>query len=214
MTSASGGSPAAQRLTRSFYRRDPVLVARSLLGHRLVSRIGGTRTSGIIVETEAYLGIPDKGAHTYRGRRTPRNETMWGDGGHAYVYFVYGMHHCVNVVAGRSGDPVAVLIRALEPDASDSSDAGMHLMFARRQKAKRPTDLCSGPSKLCQALGITRDHDGADLVDGDLLFIERARSRSLPETYVIAGPRVGIGYAEEWQHEPLRFFLKDNPHVS
>jgi len=198
----------APRLSRSFYRREPVAVARGLLGHRLVSRIGGALTSGIIVETEAYLGIPDKGAHTYGGRRTPRNETMWGDGGHAYVYFVYGMHHCVNIVAGHSDNPVAVLIRALEPDA------GLDLMFARRPKAKRSTDLCSGPAKLCQALGITRDLDGESLVGGESLFIERARRRSLPSGSILAGPRVGIGYAEEWQHEPLRFFLRGNPHVS
>ncbi len=199
---------AAPRLSRSFYRRDPVAVARGLLGHRLVSRIGGKRTSGIIVETEAYLGIADKGAHTYGGRHTPRNETMWGDGGYAYVYFVYGMHHCVNVVAGRSNDPMAVLIRALEPDA------GLDLMFTKRMKAQRPTDLCSGPSKLCQALGITRDHDGEDLIEGEFLFIEHARSRSLPTASIIAGPRIGIAYAEEWQHKPLRFFLRGNPHVS
>ena len=102
---------------RSFFRRDPVWVARKLLGHRLVSGVGGTRTAGIIVETEAYLGIADKAAHTYGGRRSRRNRTMWGAAGHAYVYFVYGMHHCINVVAGETGDPVAVLIRALEPDA-------------------------------------------------------------------------------------------------
>lgn len=205
---------AAPRLSRAFFRRDPVAVARGLLGHRLVSRIGGKRTSGIIVETEAYLGIDDKGAHTYGGRRTPRNETMWGDGGHVYVYFVYGMHHCVNVVAGRSGDPVAVLIRALEPDLSDPTDASHRLMFARRLKAKRPTNLCSGPSKLSQALGITRDQNGEDLVEGNLLFIERARSHSLPSGSIVAGPRIGISYAEEWQLEPLRFFLKGNLHVS
>ncbi len=202
---------AAPRLSRAFFRREPVAVARGLLGHRLVSRIGGARTSGIIVETEAYLGIPDKGAHTYGGRRTPRNETMWGDGGHAYVYFVYGMHHCVNVVAGRRDNPVAVLVRALEPD---SPDAGIDLMFTRRRKAKRRINLCSGPSKLCQALGITRDQNGEDLVEGGLLFIERARSHSLPSGSLVVGPRIGISYAEEWQHEPLRFFLKGNLHVS
>ena len=209
--------PAARqssRLTRAFYRRDPVKVARGLLGHRLVSRIGDTPTSGIIVETEAYLGIHDKGAHTYGGRRTPRTETMWGDGGYAYVYFVYGMHHCVNVVAGRRGNPVAVLVRALEPDVDDLSEAALNLMFSRRHKAKRLTDICSGPSKLCQALAISRDHDGEDLVDGDVLFIERARNRSLPAGSIIAGPRMGIGYAEEWQHEPLRFCLRGNPHLS
>ena len=205
---------SGRRLSRSFYRRDPVTVARALLGHRLVSRIDGARTSGIIVETEAYLGIPDKGAHTYGGRRTPRNETMRGDGGHAYVYFVYGIHHCVNVVAGHRDNPVAVLIRALEPDVSDPGDAALRLMYARRPKAKRSTHLCSGPSKLCQALGITRDQDGEDLVEGEILFIERARSRSLPTDSIFAGPRIGIGYAEEWQHEPLRFFMRGNPHVS
>jgi DNA-3-methyladenine glycosylase len=211
---------SSPRLSRSFYRRNPVAVARGLLGHRLVSQIGGARTSGLIVETEAYLGIPDKGAHTYGGRRTPRSETMWGDGGYAYVYFVYGMHHCFNVVAGRAGNPVAVLIRALEPCASEAgsgsepSNQNLDVLFARREKAKRFTDLCSGPSKLCQALNITRDQDGEDLIEGDLLFIERARSRSLPQGSIVAGPRIGIAYAEEWQHEPLRFFLEGNPHVS
>jgi DNA-3-methyladenine glycosylase len=207
-------------LSRSFYRRDPVHVARGLLGHRLVSLIGGARTSGVIVETEAYLGIPDKAAHSYGGRRTQRNETMWGDGGVAYVYFVYGMHHCVNVVAGREDDPVAVLIRALDPEDVDPGGGGqprlqhLDVMFARRQRARLPTDLCSGPAKLCQAMGITREQDGEDLVEGETLFIERARSRSLPSASIVAGPRIGIAYAEEWQHEPLRFFLKGNPHVS
>jgi DNA-3-methyladenine glycosylase len=92
--------PARERLPRSFLQRDPCAVARALLGQRLVRRSGGRRVSGIIVETEAYLGIADKAAHTYGGRRTRRNAAMWGEGGHAYVYFVYGMHHCVNVVAG------------------------------------------------------------------------------------------------------------------
>lgn len=199
------------RLARSFYRRDAVAVARGLLGHRLVSNIGGVRTSGIIVETEAYLGIPDKAAHSYGGRRTARNQTMWGDAGFAYVYFVYGMHHCVNVVAGRADNPLAVLIRALEPDPADTD---LDLMFSRRRKATKPTDLCSGPAKLCQALGITRAHDGEDLVGGKTLFVERGRSRSLPPGSISAGPRVGIAYAEEWQHEPLRFFLMGNAHVS
>ena len=151
---------------RSFFRRDPVWVARKLLGHRLVSGVGGTRTAGIIVETEAYLGIADKAAHTYEGRRSRRNRTMWGAAGHAYVYFVYGMHHCINVVAGETGDPVAVLIRALEPDA------GIDTMFERRRRARRATDLCSGPAKLCQALGIdlgfAGDHSHRQLVPAHL----------------------------------------------
>lgn len=192
---------------RSFFHRDPVWVARKLLGHRLVSGVGGTRTAGIIVETEAYLGIADKAAHTYGGRRSRRNRTMWGAAGHAYVYFVYGMHHCINVVAGETGDPVAVLIRALEPDA------GIDTMFERRRWARRATDLCSGPAKLCQALGIDLRLDGEDLTSSNLLCVESS-SRRPPPTTIVATPRVGIAYAEEWQNEPLRFFVAGNPHVS
>ena len=193
---------------RTFFRRDPVSVARGLLGHRLVSGVGGARTAGIIVETEAYLGIRDKAAHTYGGRRIRRNQTMWGAAGHAYVYFVYGLHHCINVVAGETGDPVAVLIRALEPDA------GIDTMFERRRKARRATDLCSGPAKLCQALGIDLRLDGEDLTSSDLLCVESS-SRRRPRTgTIVAAPRVGIAYAEEWQDEPLRFFIAGSPHVS
>ena len=199
--------PQQPRLARAFYRRDPVAVARGLLGQRLVSTIGGPRASGIIVETEAYLGIHDEAAHTYGGRRTRRNEHMWSDGGHAYVYFVYGMHHCVNVVAGHADEPVAVLIRALEPDE------GRELMAARRGTDGLP-DLCSGPAKLCQALGISRAQDGVDLVEGPALFIERLSRRALPGTRIGVGPRIGIAYAKGWRHEPLRFWVRGNAHVS
>ena len=199
--------PPRRRPPRSFFRRDPAWVARELLGHRLVSGVGGTRTAGIIVETEAYLGITDKAAHTYGGRRTRRNRTMWGAAGHAYVYFVYGMHHCINVVAGETGDPVAVLIRALEPDA------GIDTMFERGRRARRATDLCSGPAKLCQALGIDLGLDGEDLTSSNLLSIA-SPSRRPPRATIVAAPRVGIAYAEEWQNEPLRFFVAGNPHVS
>ncbi|HEX9699638.1 MAG TPA: DNA-3-methyladenine glycosylase [Acidobacteriota bacterium] len=200
--------PARERLPRSFFQRDPCAVARALLGQRLVRRSGGRRVSGIIVETEAYLGIADKAAHTYGGRRTRRNAAMWGEGGHAYVYFIYGMHYCVNVVAGGAGEPVAVLIRALEPDE------GLETMRQRRPRARRDTDLCSGPAKLCQALGITRGHDGADLVAGSTLFLERLRARTLPLRKIGNGPRIGVAYAEEWQHRPLRYWIVGNPHVS
>ena len=199
--------PLRRRPPRSFFRRDPVKVAKELLGHRLVSGVGGIRTAGIIVETEAYLGVPDKAAHTYGGRRTHRNRTMWGAAGHAYVYFVYGMHHCMNVVAGETGDPVAVLIRALEPDA------GIDTMRERRRRARRATDLCSGPAKLCQALGIDLGLDGEDLTSSDLVCIASPSHRQPPAT-IVAAPRVGIAYAEEWRDEPLRFFVAGNPHVS
>ncbi|HJN46605.1 MAG: DNA-3-methyladenine glycosylase [Vicinamibacterales bacterium] len=197
-----------RRPPRAFFRRDPVCVARELLGNRLVSTVGGKRTAGIIVETEAYLGTRDKAAHTYGGRRTRRNRTMWGAPGHAYVYFVYGMHHCVNVVAGETGDPVAVLIRALEPDT------GIDTMFERRHRATRATDLCSGPAKLCLALGIDLGLDGEDLTSSDYLRVESSNGPSPLAATIVTTPRVGIAYAEEWQNEPLRFFVADNPHVS
>jgi DNA-3-methyladenine glycosylase len=196
------------RISHSFYRRDAVSVARGLLGQRFVTCIDNRRTSGIIVETEAYLGAADKAAHTYGDRRTARNETMWGDGGHLYVYFVYGMHHCANVVAGVAGDPAAVLLRALEPEE------GLDVMFERRATASRPVDLCSGPGKLCQALGITRTLDGADLAESDAIGIESLRQRAMNANQIASGPRIGVGYAQEWRDEPLRFWVRGNPHVS
>ncbi len=196
------------RLSASFYQRDAVTVARALLGQRLVRLVNGQRVAGIIVETEAYLGEKDKAAHTFNGRRTARNASMWLGGGHAYVYFTYGMHYCMNVVAGRPNEPVAVLLRALEPME------GLETMRARRAKAKRATDLCSGPAKLCEALAIDRSLDGADLTSDEAFFIERRRQRAYPSRLIVAGPRVGVHYAQEWAHEPLRFRLLDNPHVS
>jgi DNA-3-methyladenine glycosylase len=199
------------RLTRKFYRRDPVVLARALLGQRLVrvlDRPQGVRLAGTIVEVEAYLGVKDKAAHTCNGRRTPRNESMWGDGGHGYVYFTYGMHHCMNVVASAVGDPVAVLIRALEPTE------GLERMYKNRKAARRDTDLCSGPAKLCQALDIDRRLDGHDLVTCTGLYIERARETALPTSRIAVGPRIGVSYADKWADKPLRFYITDNPHVS
>ena len=199
------------RLNKRFYRRDPVTLAKALLGQQLVRVVNNhqqTRLAGIIVEVEAYLGINDKAAHTFGGRRTPRNESMWQDGGRAYVYFTYGMHHCMNVVASMAGDPVAVLIRALEPTE------GLDAMYRRRKAAKRDTDLCSGPAKLCQALAIGRKIDGCDLTrDADLL-IEQTRKTAVPASRITTAPRIGVSYAQDWADKPLRFYLTDNPHVS
>lgn len=196
------------RLPRSFYERDPATVARALLGQRLVRVDGGRRLAGLIVEVEAYLGPPDKAAHTYQGRRTARNESMWRAGGHAYVYFIYGMHHCLNVVAGRAGDPVAVLVRALEPVE------GLDLMRRRRRAARRDTDLCSGPARLTQAMAIDLEQDGVDMTTSARLFIERTRDRPCRPASICARPRVGVGYAQEWAAKPLRFYCRGNPHVS
>lgn len=189
---------------------DPVTVARRLLGCRLVRVLDGLRLSGIIVETEAYLGARDRAAHTFGGRRTPRNEAMYLPGGHAYVYFTYGMHHCLNVVCGMRDEGVAVLLRALEPIE------GMEEM-ARRRRVDRPTALCSGPAKLCQALGIDLTLNGEDLRVSDRLFIEEpTASWETPVTprRIARSPRIGVDYAGVWARKPLRFYLRGNPHVS
>ncbi|HJS74012.1 MAG TPA: DNA-3-methyladenine glycosylase [Vicinamibacteria bacterium] len=196
----------APRLTRRFYRRDPVTLAKALLGQILVRRLpDGRELAGRIVEVEAYLGIEDRAAHSFGGRRTARNASMWGDAGHAYVYFTYGMHWCVNVVSDRTDVPTACLLRALEPLV------GIDEMRKRRGR-ERLIDLCSGPAKLTEALGIDGRLDGVDLVEeGGGVYIVRGRRPGEP---VVASPRVGVAYAMEWAGKPLRFFLEGNPHVS
>lgn len=192
------------------FAADPITVARRLLGQRLVRIMPrtGKRLSGIIVETEAYLGEEDAACHTFNGRRTQRNNSMYLPGGHAYIYFTYGMHHMLNIVCGDEGDGVAVLIRAIEPEE------GLETMFKHRQRANRETDLCSGPAKLTQALRLDRSLDGIDLGSSPVLFVERLRSRMLPRRYIIAAPRIGVDYAGVWARKPLRFFCGNSPHVS
>jgi DNA-3-methyladenine glycosylase len=195
------------KLRRDFYTDTDVLaLARSLLGKRLVvPAAGGGRVSGRIVETEAYLGAEDKAAHSYKNRRTARNGSMFAVGGTVYVFFVYGMHHQFNVVAGAEGLPHAVLVRALEPEE------GLELMRERRP-SRADRELTSGPGKLCRALGIDRSFDGEDLL-GKRVWVEDAGAVVPPED-VAAGPRVGIAYAEEYALKPWRFWVKGNAYVS
>ncbi|UCD74135.1 MAG: DNA-3-methyladenine glycosylase [Phycisphaerales bacterium] len=203
-------TPGLQHLPERFteFDSDPETLARRLLGQRLVRILDGVRLAGIIVETEAYLGLEDRAAHTFNGLRTARNESMYLPGGHAYVYFTYGMHHCLNVVCGAAGEGVAVLIRAIEPTE------GLAEMRARRRAARKDTDLCSGPAKLTQALGIDRTLDGANLLQSHILLLERLRSRALPESRIVRSPRVGVTYAGDWARRPLRFHIRKNRFVS
>ncbi len=196
------------RLTRDFYRRDPRVVARALLGQRLVHVSEGQRVAGLIVETEAYLGQRDKAAHTFGGRRTLRTATMFGDGGTAYVYLNYGLHHLLNLVVGPVDTPQAVLIRAVEPTE------GLEVMHRRRPAARRLTDLCSGPGKVGAAFNLDRSHDAIDTVTSDMLFVERTRNRALPTRDIVTTTRVGVDYADEWAAAPLRYYIRGNPHVS
>lgn len=200
--------PDIPRLGERFYAGDPISVARRLLGQRLVRVVNGNRLAGIIVETEAYLGIEDRASHSFAGRHTPRNSAMYQRGGTTYVFLNYGIHHLVNVVTEKTGQPSAVLIRALEPSE------GIDAMFQRRPQAQTIRDLCSGPGKLTEALMIDLACNGSDLVSSPELFIEQIRKRRLPENSIQTSSRIGIAYAAEWADKPLRFFIKNNPHVS
>jgi DNA-3-methyladenine glycosylase len=197
----------AAKLERGFYtRHDTLLVARELLGKRLVVPAPtGERVSGRIVEVEAYLGHEDRAAHSYGGRRTARTETMYRRGGTVYVFFVYGMHHQFNVVTGPTGVPHAVLVRAVEPEE------GVEWM-QRRRPARKPRELTDGPGKLCQALGIDRSFDGEDL-RGGRVWIEKTDAVITPAE-IAEGPRIGIAYAGEDALRPWRFWLKGNEYVS
>jgi DNA-3-methyladenine glycosylase len=188
-------------LPASFYARPTAEVARRLLGHLLVSEVGGRRTAGRIVETEAYVGPEDPACHGYKARRTRRTASLFGPPGIAYVYFAYGMHWCLNAVTERVGMPTAVLIRALEPLA------GLDTMRRRRGGAPERA-LCSGPARLCQALGVTGREDGVPLTRGRLRIV---RSGSRHRYAIIVTPRIGISRAVTW---PLRFVIKDSPWAS
>ena len=194
------------KLPREFYTRANVLtVARELLGKLLVvPSASGKRVSGRIVEVEAYRGPQDRAAHSYGGRRTKRTETMYGIGGTAYVFFVYGMYNQFNVVTNAVDVPHAILIRAVEPVE------GIDLMRKRRH-GQPDHNLTNGPGKLCLALGIDRKLDAADL-RGNRVWLEAAETIS--RSQIASGPRVGIDYAEEWKDKPWRFWIKDNPSVS
>jgi len=199
--------PSNERaLARSFYLQPTLQVARALLGKVLVHETPEGRSAGRIVEVEAYRGPADRAAHTAGGHRSARNETMWGPPGHAYVYFVYGMHHCVNVTTRPAGLPEAVLLRALEPVE------GIDLMRVRRSIPDAPAwRLCRGPGALCQALGVTRQQDGTDLVRGPLRILDRP---AVPARLVRRTPRIGVAYAGADALRPWRFFVLGTPAVS
>ncbi len=179
------------KLTRSFYDRDTILVARELLGKLLVLRVDGGERIGRIVEVEAYLGPHDQAAHSARGL-TPRNQPMFGPPGHAYVYFIYGMHHCMNVVTERAGHAAAVLLRAIEP-------------------IKNVTGRTCGPGLLCRAMGINQRFNNHDLLSEDFFI---ADPRKVERLVIVKRPRIGVDYAGPWAGRLLRFYIKGNRFVS
>ena len=195
-----------ERLSERFFlRTDTERVARDLLGKLLVvPAADGSRVSGMIVETEAYMGIEDKAAHSYGGRRTARNEITYAEGGHVYVFFVYGMYYQLNLVTGPPDQAHVVLIRAVEPVE------GIEIMRERRGPMP-DKNLTSGPGKLTIAFGIDRSYNGEHL-SGDRIWVEEYKNFKKSE--IASGPRVGIDYAEEFVDMPWRFWVRDNSFVS
>lgn len=182
-----------------FLTGDTADVARRLLGSTLVSTVDGLEARGVIVETEAYLGLADPASHAHESKgRTPRNDAMFAARGTLYVYVSYGIHHCVNVVTGREGDPAAVLVRALDPVM------GQEVMARRRG---RTTDLCNGPGRLAQALGITMRHNYHDLA---LPPVRLLPGTPVEESKTGSSGRIGVSRARDW---PLRFFMSGHPAV-
>ena len=185
----NGAMPPGMVLNQEFFARDTIEVARDVLGKVLVRRVRGHERWGRIVEVEAYLGPDDEAAHSFQGHRSPRNEVMFGRAGHAYVYFTYGMHHCLNFVTREPGVPQAVLIRALEPGPG--------------------VGRSSGPGLLCRAMEIDRSLNGVALEPPDLYVLDDGEpTRRIHET-----ARVGVRGTGDWETKPLRFCL-DSPHLS
>ena len=195
------GAGRAATLPVSFFRQAPDVVARELLGATIVSSLGGHRTTGRIVETEAYLGYRDPASHGYRHRRHAGNAALFGPVGTWYVYRSYGIHWCANLVCGVKGEGSAILLRAVEPIE------GMHAMRLRRGPVV-DRQLCSGPGKLCQALAITRAVDGLPMRESELTV--KAERSAAPPAFAVT-PRIGITHAADW---PLRFLVVESPRVS
>jgi DNA-3-methyladenine glycosylase len=196
-----------QQLTPTFYRRkDVCLLAKELIGKLLVTCFDDQLTAGRIVETEAYNGVVDKASHAYGGRYTNRTEVMYRDGGLAYVYLCYGIHHLFNVVTNVATVPHAVLIRAIEPVA------GIETMLKRMRKTTMDHAVGRGPGNVSKALGLAVVHSGTDLCS-DAIFIADDKCQ-MKKTAIIATPRIGVDYAAEDALLPYRFIVKDHPHVT
>ncbi len=197
-----------RKLNIAFYQRSNVIqIAKELLGKILVTNWNSMKTSGRIVEVEAYNGVVDKASHAAGGRRTNRNEVMYGEGGVSYVYLCYGIHHLFNVVTNRQETPHAILIRALEPIK------GIDVMLERTGKEKLDNTLTKGPGNVSKALGISfKQHNGLSLLSKEVFIAEDDFIVKTKD--IVASPRIGVDYAGEDAKLPYRFFIKGNPFVS
>lgn len=201
-------SASLQPVSAAFARRGAEAVARDLLGRLIVRTLDdGTRLVARIVETEAYLGAPDRASHAWNNRRTARNASLYLPGGHWYVYFIYGMHHCLNVVSGRTGVGGAALIRAVE--IVEGREAAQRLRGL--DGVARPGQIAGGPGRLCRALAIDRAFDGRSVREANLWL---ARGEAVSQAEVAVGPRIGVAYAGEAARWPLRFAIRGHAEVS
>lgn len=197
-----------KKLPYQFYERtDVVAVAKDLLGKLVVTRFNGRLTSGRIVETEAYIGITDRASHSFAGRRTPRNEHMYGEAGTSYVYICYGMHQMLNVVTNKKDIPDAVLIRALEPIE------GIETMLERTGKKQLDNTLTRGPGNVAKAMGISKLHSGVNLRGKDL-FIKDDPEYKITEENIGSSKRIGVDGAGDAAKLPYRFYIRGNKFVS
>ncbi len=203
-----------KKLEREFYNRDSLVVAKELLGKVLVHEVDRQKISAKIVETEAYMGIIDKAAHSYGGRRTQRVEVMYGGPGYSYVYFIYGMYYCFNIVTQEAGIPQAVLIRGVEPvDGIDLiAKNRFRKPYDQLTKAQKK-NLTNGPGKLCSGLAIDKGFNGEDLC-GSKIYVEEAKGGESDKISIVSAKRVGIDYAEEAKDYLWRFYIEGNSHVS
>ncbi|WP_093470950.1 DNA-3-methyladenine glycosylase [Paenibacillus popilliae] len=198
-----------ERLSRLLYWMDAVSLARTLLGTVLVRRTAAGIIRSRIVETEAYVGPEDKGCHAYGGLRTARTEPMFADGGTSYVYFIYGMYHCLNVVAEQKDKPEAVLIRAVAPCTAEDE---VKMRSFRAIRSRKPADLCNGPGKLCMALNIDKRCNALDLTVSEEMWLEAGAYPGVDR--IVAAPRINIPYAEEFTDKLWRYYIQGDPYVS
>lgn len=211
-------------LDSSFFERNTILVAQDLLGKFLVRKIGNTTLSGMIVETEAYVGPHDLACHASKGC-TERTEVMFKEAGTWYVYMIYGMYYCLNIVTEKKNYPSAVLIRALEPTdglnimAKNRNSPSLKLQVTSYPPEAGPPlasrlQVANGPGKLCQALGIDKKFNASSATaSSSKLFVED-RKIKIPENKIVKAPRIGVDYAKEWKNKLLRFYIKGNRYVS
>ncbi len=209
-----------KRLNRSFFLQPTLVVAKKLLGKYLVHKTKKGIISGKIVETEAYIGPQDKASHSFGGKVTPRNLAEYMEGGHIYIYLVYGMYWQLNISTAGQGKGECVLIRALEPAEGIEPMIGNRYNIRSEKKIReirakfvKIRDLANGPGKLCQALELNKKHYGLDTVISKEVWLED-RGQNFKKSDIIASRRIGIDYAEEWAKKPWRFYVKGSPFVS